>query len=367
MSYIKFENINKYYNNQHVLKDLDLTIDKGSFVTLLGPSGCGKSTLLRCLAGLESISTGKIFLDDEDITLKNPRQRNIGMIFQQYSLFPTMTVYQNISFGLRMKKLINDDRIGSEPMHKGFMPIHENKCMGIKMKKERRETIDKLVKEALALVQLEGSEKKFPSQLSGGEQQRVALARCIVTKPKVLLLDEPFSAIDAKLRKSLQTRIKEIHRELNMTCVFVTHDQEEAMIMSDVIHLMHNGIIEQSGNPAQVYSNPKNPYVASFIGNYNIIDKKDLSRVFGYEVSSEKIAIRPEMIAIEKEEVVDVSEFICAKGVIVDNILQGNIIRYFVDINGLKVKVDLLFNNSELFENNQEIYLKINKNNIILF
>lgn len=336
MSYIKFENINKYYNNQHVLKNLDLTIDKGSFVTLLGPSGCGKSTLLRCLAGLESLSTGKIFLDDEDITLKNPRQRNIGMIFQQYSLFPTMTVYQNISFGLRMKK-------------------------------ERKETIDKLVKEALTLVQLEGSEKKFPSQLSGGEQQRVALARCIVTKPKVLLLDEPFSAIDAKLRKSLQTRIKEIHRELNMTCVFVTHDQEEAMIMSDVIHLMHNGVIEQSGHPAQVYSNPKNPYVASFIGNYNIIDKIDLSRVFGYDVSSEKIAVRPEMISIEKEEVVDVSEFIFAKGVIVDNILQGNIIRYFVDINGLKVKVDFLFNNSELFENNQEIYLKINKNNIILF
>ncbi len=336
MSYIKFENINKYYNNQHVLKDLDLTIDKGSFVTLLGPSGCGKSTLLRCLAGLESISTGKIFLDDEDITLKNPRQRNIGMIFQQYSLFPTMTVYQNISFGLKMKK-------------------------------ERKEVIDNLVKEALMFVQLEGSEKKFPSQLSGGEQQRVALARCIVTKPKVLLLDEPFSAIDAKLRKSLQTRIKQIHRELNMTCVFVTHDQEEAMIMSDVIHLMHNGVIEQSGNPAQVYSNPKNPYVASFIGSYNIIDKKDLYRFFGYDVSSEKIAIRPEMIAIEKEKVIDVSEFICAKGVIVDNILQGNIIRYYVDINGLKVKVDLLFNNSELFGNNQEIYLKINKNNIILF
>ena len=336
MSYIKFENINKYYNEQHVLKDLNLSIDKGSFVTLLGPSGCGKSTLLRCLAGLESISTGNIFLDEEDITFKNPRQRNIGMIFQQYSLFPTMTVYQNISFGLRMKK-------------------------------ERKETIDKLVKEALTLVQLEGSEKKFPSQLSGGEQQRVALARCIVTKPKVLLLDEPFSAIDAKLRKSLQTRIKEIHRELNMTCVFVTHDQEEAMTMSDVIHLMNKGTIEQSGTPTEIYSKPKNAYVASFIGNYNIIDKEDIKKAFGYNVSSEKIAIRPEMVVIEKEKIIDETESIYAKGIIVDNILQGNIIRYFVDINGLKIKVDLLFNNSELLENNQEIYLKINKNNIILF
>ncbi len=336
MSYIKFENINKYYNEQHVLKDLNLTIEKGSFVTLLGPSGCGKSTLLRCLAGLESISSGSMFLDDEDITFKNPRQRNIGMIFQQYSLFPTMTVYQNISFGLRMKK-------------------------------EKKETINKLVKEALSLVQLEGSEKKFPSQLSGGEQQRVALARCIVTKPKVLLLDEPFSAIDAKLRKSLQIRIKEIHRELNMTCVFVTHDQEEAMIMSDVIHLMHNGVIEQSGKPAQIYSNPKNAYVASFIGSYNIMAKEDMMKSFNYEAASEKVAIRPEMIDISEEEPQYSSEDIFAKAKISDNILQGNIVRYFVDIKGLKIKVDLLFNNSKLLQNNQDIYLKINKDNIITF
>lgn len=336
MSYIKFENINKYYNEQHILKDLNLIIEKGSFVTLLGPSGCGKSTLLRCLAGLESISSGSVFLDDEDITFKNPRQRNIGMIFQQYSLFPTMTVYQNISFGLRMKK-------------------------------EKKETVNKLVKEALSLVQLEGSEKKFPSQLSGGEQQRVALARCIVTKPKVLLLDEPFSAIDAKLRKSLQIRIKEIHRELNMTCVFVTHDQEEAMIMSDVIHLMHNGVIEQSGKPAQIYSNPKNAYVASFIGSYNIMAKEDMMKAFNYEAASEKVAIRPEMIDISEEEEQYSSEDIFAKAKISDNILQGNIVRYFVDIKGLKIKVDLLFNNSKLLQNNQDIYLKINKDNIITF
>lgn len=336
MSYIKFENINKYYNEQNVLKNLNLTIEKGSFVTLLGPSGCGKSTLLRCLAGLESISSGKIFLDDEDITFKNPRQRNIGMIFQQYSLFPTMTVHKNISFGLRMKR-------------------------------EKKETINKLVKEALSLVQLEGSEKKFPSQLSGGEQQRVALARCIVTKPKVLLLDEPFSAIDAKLRKSLQIHIKEIHRELNMTCIFVTHDQEEAMIMSDVIHLMHNGVIEQSGKPAQIYSNPKNAYVASFIGSYNIMNKEDMTKAFNYEALSEKIAIRPEMIEITEEEPQYNSDDIFAKAKISDTILQGNIVRYFVDINGLKIKVDILFNNAKLLQSNRDVYLKINKENIITF
>lgn len=336
MSYIKFENINKYYNEQNVLKNLNLTIEKGSFVTLLGPSGCGKSTLLRCLAGLESISSGKVFLDDEDITFKSPRQRNIGMIFQQYSLFPTMTVYQNISFGLRMKK-------------------------------ESKETINKLVREALSLVQLEGSEKKFPSQLSGGEQQRVALARCIVTKPKVLLLDEPFSAIDAKLRKSLQIRIKEIHKELNMTSIFVTHDQEEAMIMSDVIHLMHNGVIEQSGNPAQIYSNPKNAYVASFIGSYNIMDKEDMMRAFNYETLSDKVVIRPEMIDISEEEPQYNSDSIFVKAKISDTILQGNILRYFVDINGLKLKVDILFNNDKFLQNNQDVYLKINKENIITF
>ncbi len=336
MSYIKFENINKYYNNQHVLKDLDLTINKGDFVTLLGPSGCGKSTLLRCLAGLESITSGNILLDDENITFKNPRQRNIGMIFQQYSLFPTMTVYQNIAFGLKMKK-------------------------------ENKKTIDGLVKEALKLVQLEGSEKKFPSQLSGGEQQRVALARCIVTKPKVLLLDEPFSAIDAKLRKSLQRRIKDIHKELNMTCVFVTHDQEEAMTMSDVIHLMHNGVIEQSGKPVEIYSNPKNAYVASFIGNYNILDKSQLEKAFNFTTSSEKVAIRPEMIVISSKSLNNDDSHIANKGVIIDSVLQGNVIRYYINVNEIKIKVDVLFNNSELFENNQEVFLKINQENIVKF
>ena len=152
-----------------------------------------------------------------------------------------------------------------------------------------------------------------------------------------------------------------------MTCVFVTHDQEEAMIMSDVIHLMHNGVIEQSGKPAQIYSNPKNAYVASFIGSYNIMAEEDMMRAFNYEAASEKVAIRPEMIDISEEEPQYSSGDIFAKAKISDNILQGNIVRYFVDIKGLKIKVDLLFNNSKLLQNNQDIYLKINKDNIITF
>ena len=170
MAYISFEQIEKYYGSQHVLKNLSLSVDKGEFVTLLGPSGCGKSTLLRCLAGLESISSGRILLDGEEITHVPPRQRNVGMIFQQYSLFPTMNVYNNIAFGLKIQ--------------------------GVSKEEARLR-----IAEALKMADLAGSENKYPSQLSGGEQQRVALCRCIVTKPKVLLMDEPFSAIDAKLEK----------------------------------------------------------------------------------------------------------------------------------------------------------------------
>ena len=192
-------------------------------------SGCGKTTLLRSIAGLVGIDSGSIRIDGEDITHVSPRQRNLAMVFQQYSLFPSMNVYDNIAYGLRIQK----------------MPRNE---------------IDQKVKEALALIEMEGSEAKYPSQLSGGEQQRVSLARGIVTNPKVLLLDEPFSAIDAKLRKALQIRIKNIHTSLGITTIFVTHDQEEAMRMSDRIYLMNAGRVEQSGSPMELYLSPKTHY-----------------------------------------------------------------------------------------------------------
>src|SRR5699024_10476972 len=268
MAYIVLQDIEKYYGTKHILKKTNLTVEKGEFVTLLGASGCGKSTLLRCLAGLEQVSSGKIFLDGKDITNISPKDRNVGMIFQQYSLFPNLNVYNNIAFGLKMKRVEKDI-------------IYER------------------VNNAIKMVDLTGNEKKYPSQLSGGEEQRVALARCIVTRPKVLILDELLSAIYGKLRKTLQTIIKEIHKELGMTSIIVTHDQDEAMTMSDTTHLMRDGVIEQSGNPIDLYSKPKNSYVASFIGNYNIIQGKTFSKLVNEEYSeTNNVVIRPEIIHI---------------------------------------------------------------------
>lgn len=322
MSYIQLKDIEKYYGHQYVLKQTNLSVDKGEFVTLLGASGCGKSTLLRCIAGLETVSKGQVYLDGVDITFSKPSQRNVGMVFQQYSLFPNMTVYHNIAYGLKMKK----------------MPAKE---------------IEKEVLSSLELVDLRGSEKKYPAQLSGGERQRVALARSIVTKPKVLLLDEPLSAIDAKLRKSLQIKIKEIHKELNMTSIFVTHDQDEAMTMSDTIHLMKDGIIVQSGSPIEIYSKPKSVFVAEFLGNYNI---------------SGNIGIRPETIKISdspfKEAASPTDALIC-EGVITHLQPQGNIMRYTVDCHSNVYKVDTLFSDKKILNLGQTVYLEIAKKHMI--
>lgn len=323
MAYIEFREIDKYYGDQHVLKKLSLSVEQGQLVTLLGMSGCGKSTLLRCLAGFEGMQGGQIFLDGEDITSKEPRQRSIGMIFQQYSLFPTMTAAANVDFGLKMRGLPKEERRAS-------------------------------VEEALHMVGLAGMGGKYPSQLSGGEQQRVALARSLITKPKVLLLDEPFSAIDAKLRKELQARVKSIQRALGTTCIFVTHDQDEAMRMSDVIHLMKDGAIEQSDRPETLYAAPKTVYAASFIGNYNLLSPEDCAKL-GVNSAGRWAAIRPETIKLcsEGEETLE--------GEIQELLPQGNIIRYFVNCRSVLLKVDTLFESSLKYSEGELVRLRIDR------
>lgn len=334
MSYIEFKNITKSYeDNVQVLKNINMEIKKGEFVTLLGPSGCGKTTLLRMLAGLESVTSGNIMLDYEDITTREARRRNIGMVFQQYSLFPNMDVFSNIAFGLKINSY-------------------------------SKKAIEEKVTKAIKIVELEGHENKRPANLSGGQQQRVALARSIVMQPKVLLLDEPFSAIDAKLRRSLQKSIREIHNKLGLTSIFVTHDQNEAMIMSDVIYLMNKGVVVQSGSPVELYTRPKTKFVAEFIGNYNVLTGDEFRKMTGQEPSGENIAIRPETIDMTSEKTPH-KDWVEFTGTVDNSFSRGNVLSYIIDANGIKLKVDTMFRSFKMFDTGTQVHLAVEKHNCI--
>lgn len=309
MSYLKIEQITKMFNQQTALKKVSVGIEKGEFVTLLGPSGCGKSTLLRIIAGLDEANEGEITLNTRNLDRVPVHKRNIGMVFQAYSLFPNMTVFENIAFGLKLRK-------HSKP-----------------------EIKDKVLT-FIKLVGLEGKEYSYPHQLSGGQAQRVALARALVIDPDVLLLDEPLSALDAKIRLSLRYLIKDIQRELKITTIFVTHDQEEALSLSDRIFVMSKGSIVQSGSPEQIYKRPANEFVASFIGTYNFIEPALLNL---YE-DRNQILVRPEHIEIlESSNAKRISD----KGSILDGIVEnvyflGNILRLHVLVNNCRLIVDVL-------------------------
>lgn len=233
--------MSKTYGDNTVLNNLSLNIRKNEFLTLLGPSGCGKTTTLKILAGFENSDIGKVLFNDEDISALPPYKRQLNTVFQKYALFPHMNVYENIAFGLKIKKVSKNE-------------------------------IDKKVSEMLKLVALEGFEKRSIDSLSGGQQQRVAIARALVNEPKVLLLDEPLGALDLKLRKEMQSELKRIQQRLGITFIFVTHDQEEALTMSDTIVVMNKGIIQQMGSPEDIYNEPANAFVADFIGESNIVD-----------------------------------------------------------------------------------------------
>ncbi|MFJ7973186.1 ABC transporter ATP-binding protein [Psychrobacillus sp. NPDC096389] len=325
MSYVVIEGLHKTYGTNAVLSNINMTIEEGEFVTLLGPSGCGKSTILRIVAGLTDATSGNVKIEGINMNNIQPKNREVGMVFQSYALFPNMTVKENVAFGLKMKK----------------MNLIE---------------IEQKVKDALALVHLSDKENAFPHELSGGQQQRVALARALIVRPKVLLLDEPLSALDAQIRKKLQADLRSIQTELGMTMVLVTHDQEEAMAVSDKIFVMNKGEIAQAGSPTEIYTKPESEFVANFIGHYNVFTKKELEQMIGEKLPTEreKFAIRPEAIHFKANE----GDF-SFSGIAKETVMSGNVIRTFFQVGECTFSVEQLHDReaSVMLGNTYECYV----------
>ena len=306
-----------------MLKNINLECEN-ELISLLGPSGCGKTTCLRIIAGFEMPDNGRVILDGEDITNLPPYKRNIGMVFQNYALFPHLTVFENVAYGLKVRGL-------------------------------RQREIREKVKNALSLVNLEGFESYMIDELSGGMQQRVAVARALVIEPKILLLDEPLSNLDAKLRVKMRKELKKLQKTLGITTIYVTHDQEEAMAISDKIAVMNNGIIEQVDNPQNIYKYPKTPFVANFIGNINELSKTILDEI-GIEYDKNYLYfVRPEYITIGE------GKFI---GKIEDIEYLGNLVRYTINYKGFKLIAEI-HGVKNIFKENEEVLFDIEKENIL--
>lgn len=333
---IELRSITKRYGDKTIIDNLDLTINDGEFLTILGPSGCGKTTVLRLIAGFEELTSGSIILDSQDVSTASAEDRPVNTVFQSYALFPHMTIFENVAFGLRMQKV----------------PEAE---------------IKPRVMDALRMVRLEEMAGRKPSQLSGGQQQRIAIARAVVNKPKVLLLDESLSALDYKLRKEMQNELKALQRQLGITFIFVTHDQEEALTMSDRIIVMNKGKIEQDGTPREIYEDPKNLFVAHFIGEINVFDATIIERVSEKTVKANvegriceiftdipvhpnqklKVLLRPEDIVIEELDENEGSKAII--GHVIDRNYKGMTLESSIELdhNGMKVLVSEFFNEDD--------------------
>ncbi|MGE8079817.1 ABC transporter ATP-binding protein [Peribacillus loiseleuriae] len=331
MSNVVLKDVHKQYQDTHVLSGIDMNIEDGEFVTLLGPSGCGKSTILRILSGLTDATGGNVMIDGKDMKKVPPKNRQVGMVFQSYALFPNMTVYENVAFGLKMRK---------EPA------------------KEVAEQVEKMIN----LVGLQEKKEAYPHELSGGQQQRVALARSLVVRPKVLLLDEPLSALDAQIRKHLQVELRTIQRELNMTMILVTHDQEEAMTVSDRIFVMNQGKIAQEGTPSEIYTQPKTEFVANFIGRYNVFSKEQLGKLIGKNaaVSADKYAIRPESIHLQSQ-----SSAFKLRAIAGESMMNGNVIRTTFHADNKQFTTEQLHHQASAFEKGVEYQLFVAPGDVI--
>lgn len=329
---IELKNISKSFNSESILNNFNFTLHENKFITILGPSGSGKTTIIKLIAGFESVDSGEIILNGVKVNSLPANKREVNTVFQNYSLFPHMTVYENIAFGLRMKNKSHD-------------------------------YIDKAVNEALKMIKMEKFAARKPGQLSGGQQQRVAVARAVVNKPLILLLDEPLSALDEKLRKQMQVELKAMQKDLGITFILVTHDQDEALSISDTVIVINNGKIEQIGSPKEIYETPVNSFVASFVGELNILDAKietldkDLLTVivegsYTYKIQNKnnfvskdkiKLLLRPESLRLTQVEDGSISNNL--KGKLIEIRYRGALLDYIIILdNGKKVIVTVLQN-----------------------
>lgn len=320
-------------SGNQVIKNMNFKIQKNTLTTFLGPSGSGKTTVLRAIAGLNQKISGQILLDGEEIQNLAANQRNIGMIFQSYALFPNMSVFENVAYGLRVRK-------------------------------EADTVIKKKVDAILKTVNLQDKEQSYPENLSGGQKQRVAISRAMVLEPKILLLDEPLSALDAKIRIDLRNQIREYQQRLGITMLFVTHDQAEAMAISDEIIVMDNGKVQQQGSPLEIYTHPQNLFMAKFIGNHNILSAEQL-RDLGVEVAADNessFIIRPELFQVNMPK--ESNDYLAVSGKIKSVSILGDRFEYrFITKEGLELKAEFL-NQQQAFTKEKEVVFYVKKGDI---
>ena len=305
--YVELKNINKNFGDYKASDNVNFGVVKGKLIGLLGPSGSGKTTILRMIAGLETPDSGDIIIDGVRVNDLAASKRGIGFVFQNYALFRYMTVYDNIAFGLRVQKA-------------------------------DKKKIDERVRELIKLIGLEGLEKRYPSQLSGGQRQRVAFARALAPNPQLLLLDEPFAAIDAKVRKELRSWLREMIEKLGVTSIFVTHDQDEAIEVADEIIITNKGRIEQTGTPIEIYHNPKTAFTASFFGETTFVDDYSKFHNFEHIENVEKAIVRPEFVKVTKKNEVQKYKSSASHGVTKNVLFRGDSIEVVVDVDGTELK-----------------------------
>ncbi len=372
MGSVVVEKLTKDFSGVNVLKNIELDIKEGEFFALLGPSGCGKTTTMRCIAGFESPTTGTIKIGDKTVNRISPDQRNCGMVFQSYALFPHMNVFDNVAYSLNIKQLKS-----SNVFKKMGVYI---RMLNSKLKKYPKE-IEEKVMGILEYVELQDHAKKLTGELSGGQQQRVALARALIMEPEVLLMDEPLSNLDQKLRHTMRNTIRRIQQDLKITTIFVTHDQEEAMSMADRVAVMKDGEILQIGTPTDLYSNPNTPFIADFVGTSNIMSGKvsktdndfTFVQVGNYELKSKlkaekedvQVIIRPENIRVEIDENSEQDNYM--EGTVELATYLGSTVRYEINVDNNNLLVDTIYESGEsIYKPGTSIKLMVDPERVLL-